>query len=428
MSQRQRTIDEIIPKRLSLIERRWTNKGGSETVSYRIRVYSSTTKKYNFISLKSNNISDAKSEGIKLYGTIVGDIETGKPVGQDKRKLIFYIDMFMEYMNVRLKNGHITQHRVRLVRQLLVSLENFSKEHKNPVITSLVDLYEDKFGEWRDKSLTRLTKKVLSQNTRNNELQVHRQFFNYLVDKNIIRRSPQYSKFKRVTNNKPFPQKHYNKLLSVMRKEIEDTKNPKTKWNWTCMRTVILLMSGTGCRVTEVKNLKWTDITLDSKKMPRVNFKGKGKSRDITISQRVYGYLMDLKEFKKVWGKEWEWNESDYEWVFSSWKMKKMVNQFDSWGRRNWYEKAGVDPKEYQLVCFRHKFISDALRNGSHALQIANYTGTSVKMIQMTYGSITAPELYNQVFLNASEQSQEQGDRTKWFDKILSQGRERDLT
>ena len=52
MSQKQRTLEEIIPKRLSLVERRWTNKGGSESVSYRIRVYSAELKKYNFISLE----------------------------------------------------------------------------------------------------------------------------------------------------------------------------------------------------------------------------------------------------------------------------------------------------------------------------------------------------------------------------------------
>jgi len=49
-------------------------------------------------------------------------------------------------------------------------------------------------------------------------------------------------------------------------------------------------------------------------------------------------------------------------------------------------------------------------------------------MIQMTYGSITAPELYDQVFLNSSTESQDGKERTKWFEKILSQGRERDLT
>ena len=145
-------------------------------------------------------------------------------------------------MEVRRKNGHITHHRVVVVRQLLRRLEKFADEHKNPNITSLIDLYEEKYEEWRDRSLTRLTAKALTANTRNNEVQVHRQFFNHLKNKDIIRRSPTISRFKRQSTNKPFPQKHYSKLMSVMRKEIEQQKHPKIKWNWQCMRTVILLM------------------------------------------------------------------------------------------------------------------------------------------------------------------------------------------
>ena len=81
--------------------------------------------------------------------------------------------------------------------------------------------------------------------------------------------------------------------------------------------------------------------------------------------------------------------------------------------------------KEYPLVCFRHKFISDALRQGTHALQIAWYTGTSVAMIQQTYGSITSPDLFKQVFSNAPEEALERAARTKWFDEQLKQNRER---
>ena len=114
-------------------------------------------------------------------------------------------------------------------------------------------------------------------------------------------------------------------------------------------------------------------------------------------------------------------NIEDYEYVFSSWKMKPTPNQFDSAGRRRWYELAGIDTKDYPLVCFRHKFISDALRNGTHALQIAFYTGTSVKMIQQTYGKITPPDLFEQVFASAPDESLRRKDTSKWFNDLLTQ-------
>ncbi len=242
MSQTQRTVSEIIPKRLSLVERRWTNKNDSETVSFRIRVYSEELKKYNFISLKSTNVKDAKLEGIRLYGTLVSAIETGKPIGNDRRKLSHYISMFMEHTETRCKNGHLTQHRVRCIKQLLVCLEKFAKYKNNQDINKLVDSYEEEFESWRDKSLTRLTNKPLTPRTRNNEYSAHRQFFGFLKNKNIISKIPPLIKQRVLQTNNPFPQKNYNKLMSVMRNEIIAGTNPKTKWNWNCMRTVILLM------------------------------------------------------------------------------------------------------------------------------------------------------------------------------------------
>jgi len=428
MSQKQRTIEEIIPKRLSLVERTWvTKKNGEETTSYRIRVYSPKTQKYSYITLESITLKKARQEAVTKYGELVGDLDKGKPVARDKRKLATYIDRFMNYMEIRRKNGYCTQHRVVCIRQLLVSLENFAKYKKNPDIKTLVGSYEKDYANWRDEQLARVTGKKLTARSRNNEYQVHQQFFNYLKNQlNAIDYVPRYLKMRVEQTNHPFPQDKYNALLKASRDAINDCVNYKTKWNWMVMRTVILLMHGTGCRVTEAKNLRWKDIKFNKgKNLSEIYFHGKNKERTITVSNRVYGYLMDLLEFKQEYGNEWGFNEIDYPVVFSSWKMKEMVNQFNSWGRRDWYKKIGLSPEEFPLVCFRHKFITDALRQGTHALQIAWYTGTSVTMIQRTYGSITSPELFKQVFSNAPEEALERASRTKWFDEQLKQNRER---
>ena len=87
---------------------------------------------------------------------------------------------------------------------------------------------------------------------------------------------------------------------------------------------------------------------------------------------------------------------------------------FDSWGRRQWYEEIGLPPKEYPLVSFRHKFITDALTNGVPALQLAQYCGTSVNMLSQVYSHITPAHLYDQIFLAAPEQSLERKS-AKWF-------------
>lgn len=423
--QRQRTLREILPKRLKLVLREWDNSNGTTGQSYRARIWHHKRKKYNFISLDATNETDAITEALEKYGQLSASIEKNLPISADARKLEHYIGMFMDFMETRAKNGKIVPKRVVVVRQLLRSLEKFYDEHKQPAITTLPQLYEDRYEEWRDNTLTRLTNRPHSPRSRNNEYNCHRQFFGFLRDREIVSKVPAVNLQKIEQTNKPFPQEHYAKLLSVSRKEIAEVANPKTKWNWQCMRTLILLMAGIGCRVTEAHNLRWKDIFLDTKKSPRIYLHGKSKEREISISPRVYGYLEDLKEFKRVWGVDWEWNEKDYPYVFSSWKMVKTPNQFDSAGRRRWYELAGVDPLEYPLVCFRHKFISDALRNGTHALQIAFYTGTSVKMIQQTYGKITPPDLFEQVFASSPDEALQRKKTSKWFDDLLNQKKDK---
>ena len=423
--QRETVVKEIVPKRLKLVRREWTNADGSTGSSFRARVWHHKRKKYNYISLNAQNVTDASIEAIDLYVELKDTIEKNLPISADARKLEYYIAVFMEHMEIRAKNGKITPKRVVILRQLLRSLEKFYDLNDKPSITDLPLLYEERFEEWRDKSLTRLTAKPLTPRSRNNEYNAHRQFFGFLKDRGIVGKVPDVNLQKVTQTNHPFPQEKYAKLLSVSRKEIAKTPNPKTKWNWQVIRTVILLMSGTGCRVTETHNLRWKDIFLDTKKNPRIYLHGKNKEREISISPRVYGYLEELREFKEVYGNEWNWNETDYPYVFSSWKMVKTPNQFDSAGRRNWYKECSLDPKQYPLVCFRHKFISDALRNGTHALQIAFYTGTSVKMIQQTYGKITPPDLFEQVFASAPDEAMKRKETSKWFNDLLSEKREK---
>ena len=76
-------------------------------------------------------------------------------------------------------------------------------------------------------------------------------------------------------------------------------------------------------------------------------------------------------------------------------------------------------PEDWELVCFRHKFITDALNNGVHSLAVANYTGTSQQMIEKTYSGLVAGDIYNLVFKNASNDSLSR-NAPKWLNKLLN--------
>lgn len=420
--QRQRTIKEIFRKRLKLVVREWDNADGTTTQKFRARIWSAGRGKYNFFTLDATNQSDAEIEATELYFSLVPSIENNLPIGRDARELSHYISMYMDYMETRQKNGRITEKRLYVVGQLLRSLEKFVEEHNNPIISNIPDLYENEYADWRDATISRLRKTPLKASSRNNETSVHLAFFAYLQRKEIVTKVPEVQKMAIKRSIDAFPQKHYPKLQQVMRKAIAEQNHPRVKWNWSCMRTLILLMYGTGCRVTEARNLTWNDIRIENNQ-PRIRFHGKRKERNINISPRVYGHLMDLLDFKKVWGEGW-FNEQDYPVVFSSYKLKDVPGHFDSWGRRQWYEEAGLDPKKYPLVSFRHKFITDALTNGVPALQLAAYCGTSVNMLSQVYSHITPANLYDQIFSTAPEEAL-QRKSAKWFEEMLQEKRDK---
>ena len=111
MYQKQRTIEETIPKRLSLVVRTWaTKKKGEETFSYRTRIYSPKTQKYSYVILESISLKQARQEAVAKYDELIWDLDKGKPVAQDKRKLPTYIGLSMNYMEVKKKNGYCTSY------------------------------------------------------------------------------------------------------------------------------------------------------------------------------------------------------------------------------------------------------------------------------------------------------------------------------
>ena len=59
---------------------------------------------------------------------------------------------------------------------------------------------------------------------------------------------------------------------------------------------------------------------------------------------------------------------------------------------------------DYQLVSFRHAFITRKLNEGVNSLEIAKFCGTSVGMIERTYAGLVSKDIYKMVFGNIPEQ------------------------
>jgi integrase len=413
----ERKIADIIPRKLALIQRFRETADGRISSVYRARIWQPEIKRYAHLNLAARDEFDAREKAIERYSSLLNDIKNGRDVGFKHRNLQYYIDEFLKLQTQRGADGQITVKRVRVIEHHLASLIRFYEEEKKPKLDELTRLYENKWQDWRSKQKVKLTGKTLSARFRNNELNSHKMFFRWAERNRHLSRLPTIEGLKVKRTNEPFPTEFYQKLLRVSRENIQDATNFRIGWELMNYRYVILLMSGIGCRVAECKNLQWKDI--DRRKTGiYLYLHGKDKERTIQIPERVYGHLMDLHKWKV--SKVPNYTAEDYPHIFNTYKSPKASNHFAGGVRRRWMKEAGVpNPNDYELVCFRHRFITDALNGGAHSLTIANYCGTSQKMIENTYSGLVATQVYDLVFKNSPDDALSRNETPKWLENLV---------
>lgn len=411
-----KTVKNLIPKRATLVQRKWTTSNGP-AYAFCLRLWNPSIKKYVEITLKSRDENGAIAEAYEVYSKNATDIDAGRDVSKQRSKLHLHVVDFLDYQRTRASLKQITDKRVVVLDHYLKSLIDFSKLNKNPQLDDLSKLHDQKYLIWRSKAKAKLTGKTISIRTLNSEVGAHRQFFTWAISNNLCSRPLVSKDLKTQRSNNPFPSDYYRKFLAVGQKEIEDAKSAKIKFDLMNYRTVCMVMNSIGCRVTEIKNMKWSDLVY-RKDRTEIYIHGKSKERTIQIPERVVGHLENLKKFKQKMGDSFEWNETDYPFIFSTYKSKTVSISFSSKTRKRWARKIGLEG-DYSLVCFRHKFITDALNNGVHSLSVANYTGTSQAMIERTYSGLVTGDIFKLVFKNAPEASLSK-QNPDWINRLVA--------
>jgi integrase len=306
------------------------------------------------------------------------------------------------------------------MKSYLVSLEAFAKDRRNLSLDELQPFYDREFIQWRHSS-ARLKRrsdapgaetKPLANRTINSEIVTHKQFYSWCIQRGYATKRLECEELLLDKANKPFPKKHYAKLLSVARDDIQHARTNRNRWSKLNYYTAILLMNRIGCRVVEIKNLEWSHITKSRAGTELYLYgkkeKGRIKERNILVPDAVAEYLERLRDDKRRTGKPWGWNEAEFPFVFTGWQQKTRQTHFDTEQRRKWMRLAGLpNPDDWPYVCFRHKFITDALNQGVHSLPLAKYTGTSARMIETTYSGYVSKEVFAQVFADAPTEALE---------------------
>jgi len=93
--QKQRVLLHLVPKRLAITERSWTNSDGSISVSYRARVYLPSKKsgcQYSYRTLSASNLDESIDEA-KQFWKSLGNVDgiTPKDVSKKPHQKVYFI-------------------------------------------------------------------------------------------------------------------------------------------------------------------------------------------------------------------------------------------------------------------------------------------------------------------------------------------------
>jgi integrase len=170
-------------------------------------------------------------------------------------------------------------------------------------------------------------------------------------------------------------------------KKVEVPTKDAARWYRTVTYNMILIACNTGMRPSELKNLRWRDISTaqdrDGRTIAVLFVQGKGKSRSLVAPESVANYLGRIRKISKA-------TKLDDR-VFttstgepSSTLYKHLID--DLLTEAELREGAGGTIRS--TYSFRHTYATMRLSEGVDVYFLAEQMGTSVKMIEDHYGHV----------------------------------------
>jgi integrase len=222
------------------------------------------------------------------------------------------------------------------------------------------------------------------------EMMTLRAVMAYAVVKQYIRES-QVPKGKLPTDKarrEEFTPKEYRQLHTYCRTWIKQAKTEKSGWYRTMAYNFVLIMTNTGMRPSEARNLCWRDADLRTDPQGRrfvvMNVRGKGKYRELVAASNVATYLDRIRAISRA-TKPDDSVFSNFDGVGSIHLYKSLMDDL--------LKKSGLlissSGSQRSVYCFRHTYATFRLTEGVDVYFLAKQMGTSVKMIENYYGHIT---------------------------------------
>ena len=342
--------------------------------------------RYKTISLKTPDKSEARARAFDEDAEVRFSLKHNVPIFS--KSFAEVAKEFSAHQKARSEAGQITHHRWRVLDSHIRSqLNRFVGSHQISLIGS------DRWAEypiWRQQNGKGRSGGMVSDGTVRDEMATFRSIMNYAASKRMI---PESHVFRdqlpmAKVSREEFTPEEYRALHSFARSWIKQARGPLNVWYRTMVYNFILVMTNTGMRPSEARNLQWRDVAKRVDKEGRefitLSVRGKGKSRVLVATNNVADYLDRVRAISKAT----EPNDP----VFSTIKGETAVTLYHGPVETLLKESKlllSSSGKRRSTYCFRHTYATFRLSEGVDVLFLAHQMGTSVKMIQDHYGHIT---------------------------------------
>lgn len=291
------------------------------------------------------------------------------------------ISNFQDYLRVELSRSEHT------IRNYEIDIRNYiyyCEENE-------IDLVNISHREFR-RYVADMEKAKYCRSTQNRHLSAIRTFYSFLIDKGIASANPA-----KVVLNKKDPSKlprvmKVDEIVALLNVQLEKKKSNNSP---SCARdlAILELIYACGARISEVSNLKVSDIDIKER---QVKLFGKGsKERIVPLHDLCIDELLDYRDnFRPILLGE---KTSDYLFVSTR------GNRFSEDAIRQMFKKtlleAGLD-LSYSPHCLRHSFATDMLSGGANLRSVQEMLGHASLATTQIYTHVS-PERLKQVHLQA---------------------------